>query len=516
MVAEQIRRPTSLLIKNIVYNVLGQSTVLLVSFIAVRFIFRRLGGDAFGVIYFNALLTTLIVTVLDFGVSTTTIREVARSSSTEPLYVRDLIRTASLFYWVSCLVLALAVYFGAPVLVDHWIHLATMPPSTAIPALRVLGIAALVALPRVLYTSLFRGLQRMEFNNAIDVGGTLLTQGGVVAILFVHGSFQVVVFWIALSAVLTVATYIVVAARLFGPVALVPYYSAGVVRRNLGFGLHMVAISTLSIVFTQGTQLILSTLLAISQFGFYGFLNNLTGRAAFVSGAVAQAGQPSLNKLVSLGEFAAFQSQFRKLQDLVSFGSAPIFALIPFASLPLLSYLFSPSVAESLLLPATFLSLGFYMNAMLVVPFVASLAVGRPQIATQSNLVALVVVLPVTAALVVSFGLAGAAFSWVFYHIFAYLYQIPRYSRQCLRVPVMEWYERLLKVSITISVSYGLAWVILSVVHSSSLLALALAFVAATVVYFLGAYRQVGPELRTSVLAQLRILRSWSVHPQTP
>jgi len=356
----------------------------------------------------------------------------------------------------------------------------------------------------------------MEFNNAIDVGGTVLTQGGVVAILLLHGTFQSVVFWIALSAVLTVASYIVVAARLFGPVALVPYYSAGVVRRNLGFGLHMVAISTLSMVFTQGTQLILSTLLTISQFGFYGFLNNLTARAAFVSGAIAQAAQPSLNKLVSLGEFAAFQSQFRKLQDLVSFGSAPIFALIPFASPPLLSYLFSPSVADSLLLPATFLSLGFYMNAMLVVPFIASLAVGRPQIATQSNLVALVVVLPVTAALVITFGLAGAAFSWVFYHIFAYVYQIPRYSRQCLRMPTREWYARLLRVSVTIAVSYGLAWAILSVVHASSVLALALAFLAATIVYLVGAYRLVGPELRASVLAQLWILRSLRTRPQTP
>lgn len=506
-------RRTSPLVKNIIYNLVGQGTVLLLSFLAIRFIFRRLGGDAFGIIYFNALLTSVLLTVLEFGVSSTTVREVARSSSTEPLYVRDLIRTASLFYWASFVVFAILIYLGAPVLVEHWIHLATMPPSTAILGLRVLGIAALVALPRLLYSSLCRGLQRMEFNNAIDVGAAILTQGGMVVILLLHSNFQTVVYWIAVVAVLTVVSYMAVTARLFSPLALVPGYSALVVRRNLGFGLHMVAISTLSLVFTQGTQVMLSALLNITEFGFYGFLYNLAARAAFVPGAIAQAAQPALNKLASLGEEVAFQAQFRKLQDLVSFGTAPIFALIPFGGLPFLSYLFSPSAAGSLLLPATLLSLGFYMSAMLAVPFLVSLAVGRPQIATQANLIALIVVLPISAVLVVRFGLAGAAFSWVFYFIFAYAYQIPRYSRECLHIPVREWYARLLRVTIAIGVSYGVAWSILSLVHMWSLLALALAYIAASLVYLAGAWLLIGAELRGTALAQLGGLRSWRTRP---
>jgi O-antigen/teichoic acid export membrane protein len=305
----------------------------------------------------------------------------------------------------------------------------------------------------------------------------------------------------------------VVTARLFEPLALVPHYSAQVVRRNLGFGLHMVAISTLSLVFTQGTQVILSALLNITEFGFYGFLYNLAARAAFVPGAISQAAQPALNKLASLGEEAAFQAQFRKLQDLVSFGTAPIFALIPFASLPFLSYLFSPSVAASLMLPATLLSLGVYMNAMLAVPFLASLAVGRPQIATQANVIALLVVLPVSAALVIRFGLSGAAFSWVFYHLFAFAYQIPRYSRECLHIPVREWYLRLLRVTVAMAVSYGLAWAILSVVHESSPIALALAYLAASLLYLAGAWLLIGPELRASTLGLIRALRTWRARP---
>ena len=38
--------------RNIVYNGLGQRLSALLGFVAVRFVFRRLGGDALGLIYF--------------------------------------------------------------------------------------------------------------------------------------------------------------------------------------------------------------------------------------------------------------------------------------------------------------------------------------------------------------------------------------------------------------------------------------------------------------------------------
>ena len=64
----------SRLSKNVIYNVAGQGIVLLLSLIAVRFIFRRLGDDVFGVIYFNIAMTALLVGALELGLSSTTVR----------------------------------------------------------------------------------------------------------------------------------------------------------------------------------------------------------------------------------------------------------------------------------------------------------------------------------------------------------------------------------------------------------------------------------------------------------
>ena len=60
----------SRLSKNIFYNVTGQGLILALGFVAVRYVFRRLGGDALGLIYFAATLNAgPVVELVDHGAS---------------------------------------------------------------------------------------------------------------------------------------------------------------------------------------------------------------------------------------------------------------------------------------------------------------------------------------------------------------------------------------------------------------------------------------------------------------
>ena len=501
------RPPLNPVIRNILYNLLGQGVVLVLSFVAVRFIFRRLGADAYGLISFNLLLTTLVSAAAELGISSTTVREVSSFSVTEPAYIRDLIRTASLLYWTLWATLAITIYLSAPLLVTHWVNLTTLTPAEAVGPLRVLSIAALTALPRTLYTSLFRGRQRMEFNNGIDVGTSVVQQAGVVAILAAHGSFQSVAFWIAASMLIGVAAYIVIAGRLFGWAPLVPGFSPEVVKRNLGFSAHMMSISVLAMVQTQTDKLLVSRLLPISQLGLYSFLYTLGARASFVSAAVSQAALPSLSGLHRSGDESGLTSQYRKLQDLVCFGTLPVFAAIPFFALPLLGYLFNDQIAQSLLLPTAFLSLGFYMNATITMPYTTSLAVGRPRIAVQLNLVALLVVTPVTAALVYLFGIPGAAFSWIFYHLFAYAYAVPRWCSQCLHQSSRTWYVHVCRAFALGALAYGLPWLLAALLDYRTIVPLAVLFLAASIAYSAAAYRLLAPPSQEAVRHRLVSVR---------
>ena len=485
--------------RNIIYNFFGQGLILALGFVAVRYVFRQLGEDALGIIYFTATLSAILSGVLEMGLGATTVREISAYASDEPLYIANLLRTGSLFYWGAYLVVAVAVYFLVPLLVTKWINLKTLDPSAAIPVLRILGVSALVALPRAFYTSILRGLQRMEFNNLIDVATGGLQQFGTIVILVLGGGLIHVAYWFAACFALGLAAYFMISVHFFSFRVLVPGYSSEVVKRNFRYASRMASISILAMVHMQSDKAMVSKLLPLGELGYYGLAYSAISRSTLLTSAIAQATFPSFSALFKKGDRLALLVQYRKLQDLLCFGTVPLFAAIPFAALPVFTYLFNAEAARLLLLPVTLLGVGFYMNGTLNILYVFSLAVGRPDIAARQNFYALFCVLPVTLLLVYFFGLAGAGFSWVFYHLFAYAYGVPRTCSECLGIPTRSWYVHVSKALILAALTYGLAWVVLVITVARSNISLMLAYALASMLFLAGAYLMVGEELRETI-----------------
>jgi O-antigen/teichoic acid export membrane protein len=498
----------SRLTKNVLYNVAGQGLVLVLSFIAVRFVFRSLGDDAFGLIYFSQLLTALIVSVLQLGASATVVREVASYGDGEPNYVTGLVRTASLVYWAMFVVSAVVIYFSAPFLVRDWIRLSTMDPGTATAMLRILGMAAVLVLPRLLYSSLLTGRQRLEFTSLIDVSVAAAQQAGVVILLAFHGSLFVVVYWIACCYILSIVMYVVVASRFFPAAALLPGYSADAVQRNLRYARNTMATSISGLIQSQADKLLVSKLMAVVTFGLYSFAAGVAGRAAFVSNGVAQAAFPSLSNLHRSGDRITLMVQYRKLQDLLTFGLVPIFAAFPFAAVPVFGYVFNPEAARLLLVPVGLLSLGWYLNGSLNMPYTFSLVVGRADIPARTNIIGLFVVLPVTAALVAFYGLNGAALSWVFYQVYLCVFMVPVICRECLRVNYFVWCGSVLKALTIAAVTYGIAWLAVAGMATAAARTLALlsGYVLASFVFGSIAFFVVGRDARETVVRSSREL----------
>ena len=498
----------SRLSKNIIYNLFGRGLLLVMGFISVKYIFKQLGEDALGIIYFTAMINTMLRAVLEMGICSTTVREVSAHFESEPEYIKNLIRTFSLFYWGAYALIGVMIFFLAPALVEKWINLKTMDSAAAIYVLRILGIASFVALPTSFYSSLFRGLQRMEFNNFIDVVTSGFQQFGTILILVFGGNLFHVVYWFTACYGLRIFTYLAVSGHFFTVQALVPGYSAEVVKRNLGFASRMMSISILATIHTQADKVIISKLLPIGTVGYYGVAYGNVSKGQLLTGAISQAAFPSFSAMFKAGDRIGLMSQYRKLQDLLCFGIVPIFAVIPFALLPLFSYLLNEEAARLLLLPTTLLCVGFYMNGTLNVPYIFSLAVGRPDIGARQNFYGLFVTLPVTVLLIYYLGLTGAGLSWVFYHIFSYSYGVPRTCRECLEIRVWAWYLHVLRVFILVGLTYGTAWIALYVIGNHSILLLISAYVGASVVFLIVSYFMIGDELRETLSRLFQSLKA--------
>jgi O-antigen/teichoic acid export membrane protein len=497
----------SKLSKNILYNLFGQGLVLVIGFVAVKYIFHRLGGEALGIIYFISTLNAVLSSVLEMGIFSTTVREISTYFELDKNYTKDLIRTFSFFYWSVYILAGLIIFFMSPFFVNRWIHLDTMAPATAINIIRILGISAILVLPSSFYASLIRGLQRMEFTNLIDVITIGLQQFGAFLILILGGGLFPVVYWLAIIYILRVIIYLLFSVHFFSFSALIPKFSFYVIKRNFKFASQTTLISIFATIHTQTDKLIISKLLPIGILGYYSFAYNSVSRGLLLSDAISGAAYPSFSALYKAGQKDDLISQYHKLQDLVCFGLLPIFAFIPFISLPLFSYLFNKEIAHLLLLPITFLSLGFYMNGTVTIPYRFSLAAGKPEITAKMNFYALFIVLPATAILIHFFGLSGAGFSWVFYHIFAYTYGVPRICKECLGIKVKDWHFHIFKIFILTILTFGLGWTSITLRSSYSLFSLMLAYLIALIFFLFFSYFLIGNELRNTLLYYLKLFK---------
>jgi len=481
--------------RNIVANLVGQGLVLLMTFGGTRYVFRGLGGDALRMIIFMLTLAAVLRSVLELGVCSLVVREVAAHRTDEPDYVKDVIRTASFTYWLVFAVLTVTIWPLAPPIVRHWIHLKTIDQAVAIRVIRILGGAAFLSVPRALYASILRGLERMELNNGVELVTSALQQCGTIAIVALGGSLVAVSCWVAGCFVLSILSYLTALMQLLPSGAFFPGWVSSVVRRNRSFSRKMMWVSMLSLAHLESDKILVSIFLPISATGYYGFAANVTNRAALVTGSIAQAAFPPLSNAFSESGLSSAMKQYRKLHDLLCFCTAPIFAGIAFVAPWLFTYMFDARVARTLIQPTMLLCIANYLNATLNMPYLMSLACGKPQIAVKSASMALCITLPASIVLVYRFGLSGAGWSWVFYQIFACAYAVPEFCQECLQLPLAQWYWHLGRILILVAATYGLSEALLVLWGVSSLEASIAGYLVGSIGFAIGAYVLVGEEL---------------------
>jgi len=488
----------STLRRNILYNVGGQGLLMLLGLVAVRLVFRQLGADAFGIILFAQSLGLVLASVLELGISSTTVREVAAHARDDQRYVWDLLRTATSIYWGAYVVVVVAAIAGAGWLAMHWLTLQSFDARDATRLIQILAVGVLLVLPRSLYGSLFRGLQQMHVTNAVEVGTLTLQLLGTIGILALHGDALAVAWCLTAGYAASVVAYLMLAHRAGVPArALVPGYEPAIVRRNLRFAAQMMSISALGTVHGQMDKLLVSKLLPVGALATYGFAATMVAGMLRLISSIVQAAFPAFTELARRKDNAALLRRYHRVHTLIIFGAAPLFAGVVFGAEPILRYVFNDDVALALILPTVLLCVGSYMNASVSTLYVVSLAVGRPDIAARQNAFALIVVTPIAVVSVLHFGLAGAGASWVFYHLFAYAYGVPRLCRHCLGLSPRLWIVGVTRIMAVTVISYGTAYW-LAFALGAGVVVLAIFFALASLAYVGAGYLMLGRELQAA------------------
>jgi O-antigen/teichoic acid export membrane protein len=422
---------------NLLSTVAGQTLIVIAALAGAKYIFARLGDDAFGLIFLTTTTGFVLAGVFELGICTTIVKEAAAFLDQDAAYVHSLIRTASAFYWCTYVVLCLAIVAAGPYVGSRWIILTSLDRGVAVQVFRVLGVGALLAIPRSLYNSVLRGAQRMDASNLIDVSAAIAQQCGTIAILAMGGGILAVTYWLAGSTLLWIGAYVVVIAHIVSPRCLVPEFVPGIVKRNRSYTSQTMRISFFSIFNTQYDKLVMSRFLPVALVGYYGFAYTLLRRGPTqLAAAVAQAALPFFASLHAGGQRAELKARYKILEESLCFGLVPLFAAILYAAPHLFGYVFNRSVAGLLAAPAILLAAGFYMSSTMLLPYMFCLAVGRPDIPAKLSAYSLALLAPSIPVLVWFFGITGAAGAFVLYQSVGYAFLAPRAYQECLALPL--------------------------------------------------------------------------------
>ncbi len=447
--------------KNVVYNLAGQSFVLLLSFASIKYIHHDLGPDVLGLIFFTALVNLLLADILQTGVSITTVREIASNYHCDKPYVKDYIKTATTVYWSIYFLVVLFIYFLSPFLVDHWVVLESLDRSTAINIVRVLGVSSMIILPRWLYVSLLRGMEQMGVTNLIDVLATALQHLVTILLIINDQALMVIIYWLAISYVLRALVYIFVAAVFFDYRMLIPGFKLYVIKKNIRFTSTLTFATILKACLQQLDKIIISKLMLIASVGYYGVLFGALSKTRLVTGAIIHAAFPSLSRMSDQHEHDDMVALYDKILDISALVVIFILALVAFISELGLTFIFNHEIALNLVAPTMILCFSMYINTITTLPNIIALAVGNSGIGAKQNILDLIIYPPICVCFILEFNLIGASAAFLCYGISQLAYSARRTYKECIKKSYFNFIKRQLLLLATALVIYGMAWLLI-------------------------------------------------------
>lgn len=492
--------------RNIIYNLLGQLLLLALSFASTRYIYRGLGKDVLGIIYFVMMLNNSLAAVLELGIGATATKEIAAALKRDDGYVREVIQTGAFYFWLGFVLIAGTQFVAAPWIVDNWIQVESLERHDAILALQILGPTVFLAFPKTFYLSVFRGFQRMGVTNLIDVLSLVIQQAGVVLLIIYGGKLYPVAGWIALTYVGRVVVYAAVLGATYSWAAVWPRYHAHVVHKNASFVGQMSGMSIFAMAQSQGDKLVMSKLLPIVQMGWYSFAYGAVGKGLNIANAVGAAAFPRLSEVAS--DRARLVEVYRPLQSLMVLGLVPVFAAIPFLVPLLFSEILDAEAADALWLPSSIIALCCYMKGTITLPHFVGLAAERPDIGFRQALYAFFAIFPLTVALIHWVGMTGAAMGWCAYQCFGYGYGTRRVYQECLKVSTLRFYVDVAKALALAALSYGLAFYVIWATLEFDFVAIAIGYGLASLVYLIGVWFVVDDKVRHQIRGMLSRIKA--------
>lgn len=478
----------------------------LVQIVCIPLYLKFLGIEAYGLIGIYLTLQA-ILQVLDFGLSPTMNREMARYSvqPEKAAEARDLVRTLEAGYWLIGIAIGAVILAASPWLARDWLKGGAIPLRDLQHTIMLMAVLAVFQWPVSFYQGGLMGLGRQVAYNGLNMVMVTLANGGAVLILWlVSPTIQAFFLWlIAVNAAkaILLATFLW---KTLPRASRSAEFDLRQVRNIWRFAAGMSGITAFALILTQMDKVILSKLLSLKVFGYYSLAGMFGMGLAMIVGSVFNTIFPRFSALAA-GNEEALSPIYHRCTQLMAVLVLPVAAVLSMFSIDILQlWTRNAEVARNAGPIASILVVGTAINGLMYLPYALQLAYGWTSIGLRITIFLTVTLLPAIWILATRYGAVGAASVWVGLNCIYMAIGVPLTHRRLLRGEASRWFTEIGRSLGAVLLVTGLGRALITSPMSSGVAIVNLAVV------FLGALAAgafAAPQIRSSLLAQLSKIR---------
>lgn len=430
--------------KNLIANYLGAGWTALMSIAFVPLYLHFMGAEGYGLVGFFVMLSATL-SILDAGLASVAIREAAGftgGNAQRRQEIGELLRSIEVVFLAIAGIAGGLVALLAPLLVDHWLNVPVNLISDATWAIVWMGISIALQFFLSFYSGCLTGFQRQVELNTINVIGATVRSGGAVLVLWlISSSMQAFFAWQAIGAFAMLLVQRILYVRSLEGVSSGVRFSLNSLKRVRYFLVGMGSINILALLLTQLDKIILSSVLTLKAFGYYSIAWSLGTLIYRLVGPVFNSYYPRITQLLE-------QKNERTMMDVYIQGCKVMaVAVVPISLwLALFSYEImelwtrNTELANQAAGALSILALGTMFNAFMHIPYAMQLAHSYTRLALVQNIIAVIILAPLTWYLATHYGLTATALPWLLVNAEGVILGAPLMHRY-LRLPgLRNWY----------------------------------------------------------------------------
>ncbi|NMF99887.1 oligosaccharide flippase family protein [Aromatoleum toluolicum] len=406
--------------RNVAANLLARTWAGVLWFALVPAYLAFLGPEAYGLVGLYLSLS-MIVQLLDLGLSPTMTRELSRASglASRLAALKDLTATAEAVTWATALIIATSLWSVFTLTASGWLRPDSLPQEQVTLAMGLAGLAVAAQWPVLLYSGTLAGLNRQTWTAAAGaIFATLRGVGSVLILWKVSPTPAAFFLWNATCSIAHSLTLALALRRAAPPELRGGRPKLAAIAQVSRFAGGMSILAVLAIIVTQVDKLLLSAWLPLDKYGYYMAAAAVATIPQFIVSPISAALLPELSHALAHGPTPGAIALYRRTSRWLAVAlAAPTALALTFGDEILAAWSGNARLAEEVGLALALLMAGAFLNGLMCVPYTWQIARGWPQIPIRINLASLCAMLPALWFGASEFGPPGAAFAWLTFNL---------------------------------------------------------------------------------------------------